>query len=146
LRLTLAKFEEYYTKNIAKAEIFWKILKWNHKVHQYCTIYTTRTAVLYRINKRHESIRILQQFKMNEWYLVTELKVYVNQHDFVSDIQTPSRSWFRLCFLHELLMSFTINYTAYRNAMPNWWDVQDSYDSETTGLCDLRMYVRVFQA
>jgi hypothetical protein len=33
-----------------------------------------------------------------------ELKVYVNQHDFVSDIQTPSRSWFLLCFLHELLM------------------------------------------
>jgi hypothetical protein len=37
-----------------------------------------------------------------------ELKVYVKQHDFVSDIQTPSRSWFLLCFLHELLMSFTI--------------------------------------
>jgi hypothetical protein len=33
-----------------------------------------------------------------------ELKVYVNQHDFVSDIQTPSRSWFLLCFLHEILM------------------------------------------
>jgi hypothetical protein len=36
-----------------------------------------------------------------------ELKVYVNEHDFVSNIQTPSRSLFRLCFLHELLMSFT---------------------------------------
>jgi hypothetical protein len=34
-----------------------------------------------------------------------ELKaVYVNQHDSVSDIQTPSRSLFILCFLHELLM------------------------------------------
>jgi hypothetical protein len=36
-----------------------------------------------------------------------ELKVYVNQRDSVSDIQTHSRSWFLLCFLHELLMSFT---------------------------------------
>jgi hypothetical protein len=33
-----------------------------------------------------------------------KLKVYVNQHDSVSDIQTPSRSWFLLCFLHRLLM------------------------------------------
>jgi hypothetical protein len=40
-----------------------------------------------------------------------ELKaVYVNQHDSVSDIQTPSRSLFILCFLHELLMLFTISY------------------------------------
>jgi hypothetical protein len=37
-----------------------------------------------------------------------EDKVYVNQHDFVSDIQTPSRSWFLLYFLHELLIRFTI--------------------------------------
>ena len=37
-----------------------------------------------------------------------ELKVYVNQHDFVSDIQTPnSRSLLFLFFLHELLMNFT---------------------------------------
>jgi hypothetical protein len=35
-----------------------------------------------------------------------KLKVYVNQYDSVSHIQTPSRSWFLLCFLHELLMSF----------------------------------------
>jgi hypothetical protein len=34
-----------------------------------------------------------------------ELKVYVNHDDFVSDIQTPSQSWFLLCFLHELLSS-----------------------------------------
>jgi hypothetical protein len=27
--------------------------------------------------------------------------------DFVSDIQTPSRSWFLLCFLHDLSMMFT---------------------------------------
>jgi hypothetical protein len=39
-----------------------------------------------------------------------ELKVYVNQHDSVSDIQTPSQSWFRLCFLHELSMSVTIQF------------------------------------
>jgi hypothetical protein len=32
-----------------------------------------------------------------------KIKDYVNQHDFVSDIQTPSRSY----FLRELLMSFT---------------------------------------
>jgi hypothetical protein len=31
-----------------------------------------------------------------------ELKVYVNQQDSVSDIQTPSHSWFLLCFLHGL--------------------------------------------
>jgi hypothetical protein len=35
--------------------------------------------------------------------------VYVNQHDFVSNIQTPSRSWFLLCFPHELLMSSISN-------------------------------------
>jgi hypothetical protein len=46
-----------------------------------------------------------------------ELKVYVNQHDFVSDIQTPLRSWFLLCFLHELLMSFT-NIHDLPNALP----------------------------
>ena len=41
-------------------------------------------------------MRILQKFKINEWYSVRKLnlKVYVNQHNFVSDIQTPSRSWF----------------------------------------------------
>jgi hypothetical protein len=33
-----------------------------------------------------------------------ELQVYVNQHDSVSDIQTPSSSWFLLWFLHELLI------------------------------------------
>jgi hypothetical protein len=32
-----------------------------------------------------------------------KLEVCVNQHDFVSDIQTPSQSW----FLHELLISST---------------------------------------
>jgi hypothetical protein len=41
-----------------------------------------------------ENIRILQQFKINELIFgeKIKLKVYVNQHDFVSDIQTPSRS------------------------------------------------------
>jgi hypothetical protein len=34
-----------------------------------------------------------------------KLKVYVNQHDFVSDIQTPSS--IINCFLHQLLMSST---------------------------------------
>jgi hypothetical protein len=46
----------------------------------------------------------------NKWMIFgekIELIVYVNQHDFVSDIQTPSRSWFLLCFLHELWTSFT---------------------------------------
>jgi hypothetical protein len=28
-----------------------------------------------------------------------KLKVYVNQHDFVSDIKTPSRSWFHFVML-----------------------------------------------
>jgi hypothetical protein len=41
-----------------------------------------------------ENIRILQQFNKNDGYLKfrekSELKVYVNQHDLVSDIQTPS--------------------------------------------------------
>jgi hypothetical protein len=32
-----------------------------------------------------------------------KLEVCVNQHDFVSDVQTPSQSW----FLHELLISST---------------------------------------
>jgi hypothetical protein len=41
-----------------------------------------------------------------------ELKVYVNQHDPVSDIQTPSCSSFLLCFFHELLMSFHYNIIA----------------------------------
>jgi hypothetical protein len=44
-----------------------------------------------------------------------ELQVYVNQHDSVSDIQTLSHSWFLLCFLHELLMSFTTIYTKFRS-------------------------------
>ena len=34
----------------------------------------------------------------------TKLKVYVNEHDFVSDIHIPSRSCLLLCFLYELLM------------------------------------------
>jgi hypothetical protein len=47
------------------------------------------------VKRLDENIRILQQFKTNEWYLMKELnliKVYVSQHDSVSDIQTPSRS------------------------------------------------------
>ena len=55
-----------------------------------------------------ENIRILQQFNKNDGYLKfrekSELKVYVNQHDLVSDIQTPSCPRF-IC--HELLMSST---------------------------------------
>jgi hypothetical protein len=41
-----------------------------------------------------------------------ELKVYVNQHDPVSDIQTPSCSSFLLCFFHELLMNCHYNIIA----------------------------------
>jgi hypothetical protein len=37
-----------------------------------------------------------------------KLIVYVNEHDFVSDIHIPSRSCLLLCFLYELLMGFTI--------------------------------------
>ena len=58
-----------------------------------------------------ENIRILQQFKIIEFDEKIELKVYVNQHDFVSDIQTSYD--FFMCFLHELLMSFTINLVAW---------------------------------
>jgi hypothetical protein len=52
---------------------------------------------------------------INEWYLrkLKLIKVHVNQHDFVSDTQTPSRSWFLLCFLHELLTSSTTSF-------PHW--------------------------
>jgi hypothetical protein len=33
-------------------------------------------------------------------------KVYVNEHDFLSHIKPPTRQWFPLSFLHELLMRF----------------------------------------
>ena len=41
-----------------------------------------------------------------------KVKVYVNQHESVSHIQIRHAYDFSLCFLHELLMSFLIRYTA----------------------------------
>jgi uncharacterized membrane protein len=38
-----------------------------------------------------------------------EPKVHVNQHDSVSDIQTPFTVMIYFVFLHELLMHFTIS-------------------------------------
>ena len=60
------------------------------------------------IKSRHKPRkgRILLQFKINDndiWYKI-ELKVYVNQHYFISDIHAHD---FLLCFHHELVMSFT---------------------------------------
>jgi hypothetical protein len=43
------------------------------------------------VKRLDANIRILPQFKINECEKI-KLKVYVNQHDFVSDIQTASRS------------------------------------------------------
>jgi hypothetical protein len=65
------------------------------------------------VKRLNENIRILQ-IKINEWYLVEkiELNVYVNQHDFVSDIQTPSRStafihnYGKQCIYFEELVNF----------------------------------------
>ena len=58
--------------------------------NKYYSIYNMSSCVV-------SDIHILQQFKIYE-YLVKKLnlknKVYVNQHDCLSDIQTPSQLWF----------------------------------------------------
>jgi hypothetical protein len=36
---------------------------------------------------------------------IKAIKVYVNEHDFLSHIKQPTRYWFPLSFPHELLMS-----------------------------------------
>jgi hypothetical protein len=69
-----------------------------------------RECCKWLVKRLDEEIRILQLTVKNKLMIFVEkiqLKVYVNQHDSVSDIQTPSRSSFLSCFLHELLMPFT---------------------------------------
>ena len=44
---------------------------------------------------------------------VIKAKVYVNQHESVSHIQIRHAYDFSLCFLHELLMSFLIQFTVH---------------------------------
>jgi aspartate oxidase len=68
----------------------------NHAQQFMCHLYNMsgRECCKWLVKRLDENIRILQQFKINELIFgeKIKLKVYVNQHDFVSDIQTPSRS------------------------------------------------------